>query len=701
MTRVFTLKNLVKYIIFIGIIYGLMIIIQSQEISKINLILIVSIIYISFILLDCLNNNSESFSDGGSAITSYTVTSAPTLLTPVAGNGFVDLSWNAPSSTGGIDISSYVIQRSIDSSNWTTDSSTNATTRFKRVTNLSNGTPYYFRVFVTNLAGNGTASTASNAVTVTPFTVPNAPTNLTGTAGNAQANLSWDAPASNGGRDISSYNVISSPAGGTTTINFATRTATVTNLINGTVYTFTVTATNVAGTLAASNSIEVTPFTVPNAQTNLTGTADNTPEPFPITNLTAIAGNGQATVTWTVPTNNDGPNRYNYKIKNNINSDMLNVDASTLITYSSQEIIWTSSKTVNGLTETITTTVPRLINGTTYTFTLHGQKMDGLMGSIYTSNSVTPSDTIVSRPLPPSPTNVTAIGGDGEVSVTWTIPINNGVNISSYIIKNNLKTNILKVDASSFLTTIVDAYSFLPLSSTPITTLPATTTSENGLIKTITAIVPGLINGTPYSFYVQSINTEGPSPVTSLLTKGSSVGHSVGPMESIHQTNVTAIAGNGQASVTWTIPINNTPNRIDDYLITNNVNTRISTIVNATSFFTRTYAPPDINIPIPISTAITTTINGLTTITATVPGLINGTPYTFTVHPRNTGEHLPVKSLSTSNSVTPTNNIMLYVTILGGFIVGLFLLYLVIRLFSSNNPDKEEVQEEVEEKEEN
>jgi hypothetical protein len=73
-----------------------------------------------------------------------------------------------------------------------------------------------------------------------------------------QANLSWDAPTSNG-LTIISYNVISSPAGGIVTINFAARTATVTNLTNGTVYTFTVTATatNSAGTSVVFNKIQV------------------------------------------------------------------------------------------------------------------------------------------------------------------------------------------------------------------------------------------------------------------------------------------------------------------------------------------------------------------------------------------------------------------------------------------------------------
>ena len=131
----------------------------------------------------------------------FTVPSVPTNLIATASNGLVDLSWDAPFN-GGRDISSYIIQRNIDSTNWVIDSSTNASTLFKQVTDLSNGTTYYFRVFASNLAGE---SSSSNVVMAIPYTVPSAPT-ITATAGNSLVNLSWNEP-SNNGRDISSYTI--------------------------------------------------------------------------------------------------------------------------------------------------------------------------------------------------------------------------------------------------------------------------------------------------------------------------------------------------------------------------------------------------------------------------------------------------------------------------------------------------------------
>ena len=94
-----------------------------------------------------------------------------------------------------------------------------------------------------------TGTTAASASTSAPaFT---APTGLTATAGNTQVRLSWTAPASDGGSPVSGYKVYIATAPGaqgSTVIGTGKGTSgTVTGLVNGTVYYFTVTAVNAAG----------------------------------------------------------------------------------------------------------------------------------------------------------------------------------------------------------------------------------------------------------------------------------------------------------------------------------------------------------------------------------------------------------------------------------------------------------------------
>ena len=93
--------------------------------------------------------------------------------------------------------------------------------------------------------------------------VPGPPTNVSASAGDQSATVSFSAPADNGGAAISLYTATSSPGGFQGTC--AASPCSVDGLMNGTAYTFTVAATNEAGegpASAQSNSVTPAPPTV-------------------------------------------------------------------------------------------------------------------------------------------------------------------------------------------------------------------------------------------------------------------------------------------------------------------------------------------------------------------------------------------------------------------------------------------------------
>jgi hypothetical protein len=95
-------------------------------------------------------------------------------------------------------------------------------------------------------------------VVMSTASAPDSPTDVTATAGNGQATVSWTAPAANGA-EITAYTATSDP-GGLVCSTTGVTSCIVDNLTNGTPYTFTVTAANLAGTGPASlPSNQVTP----------------------------------------------------------------------------------------------------------------------------------------------------------------------------------------------------------------------------------------------------------------------------------------------------------------------------------------------------------------------------------------------------------------------------------------------------------
>jgi hypothetical protein len=207
------------------------------------------------------------------------VASIPTSVTATAGNAQALVSWTAPAN-GGSAITGYIVTPYLGLAAQAPQTFLSVAAS-DTLTGLSNGSTYTFTVVATNTVGNGSASAASNAVLVA--TVPSAPTSVTASVGNTQAVVSWTAPA-NGGSAITGYIVtpyLGLVAQAPQTFLTISPSDTLTGLINGSSYTFTVAATNTLGNGSASAASNVVTPAVPSAPTTTVTTA-----PPPVTTPT-------------------------------------------------------------------------------------------------------------------------------------------------------------------------------------------------------------------------------------------------------------------------------------------------------------------------------------------------------------------------------------------------------------------------------
>lgn len=231
-----------------------------------------------------------------------TVPSAPTNASARAGSSSATVSFTPSIDTGGSQINGYTVSDGHGHSCAPTTLTSYGNGDVScQVTGLTPGASYAFRVTATNSVGTSAPSSPSNSVT--PYTLPSAPTGVTAAPGPSTANISWTAPASDGWSPILGYSVIATDTSNsniTSTVcpDSWTSVATscrATGLTNGHTYTFAVAAWNNAGTGPASSpSTPVTPLAPPAAPNSVFVTA----------------GDGSVTAFWYTPDDGGSPITY-------------------------------------------------------------------------------------------------------------------------------------------------------------------------------------------------------------------------------------------------------------------------------------------------------------------------------------------------------------------------------------------------------
>ncbi len=472
------------------------------------------------------NNTNSNYSGESSPATTTPMASAqkpeaPTNLTADARNGGAYLTW-VIGSNGGSPITEHQYRKKQGSGsydNWTnipSSASGQANVTSFTVTSLTNGTSYTFQVRAKNSKGESGASTDSP--TVTPKTIPTAPTNFSANARDQGVYLTW-ATRSDGGSPITEHqyrkkqgsgsyenwtNILRSASGEANATSVTVR-----GLINGTNYTFQVRAKNSEGYSSVSSAVNVSP----------SGSAPK--PPGAPRDLTANPRNGGIYLTWRAPSS-DGGNpitKYQYRKKQ------------TTANYDTWDDIKDSAPSGANNTKFMVT---GLTNGTSYTLQLRAYNRAGGPGAVSTVTRIPMGNT----PVPTPPRSLMASPRDTGAYLTWKTPFSdNGSAITHYEYQKRL------IGVSSY-----EDWQQIP------------TSAPGGLNSTIFKVA-GLNNDASYVFQIRAMSGSGGSTPSSEAT--------VTPKAAFQAPtiprNLMASPRNGGAYLTWKIPVSDGGKLITQY----------------------------------------------------------------------------------------------------------------------------------------
>ena len=398
--------------------------------------------------------------------------SQPTSVVISPGDALLHVSWNAPN-TDALAIDHYEVDAAPGVHYCTT--SPTVPSDSCDITGLLNGSTYSVAVFA--IMGDGSYTYSNTVGGNMPVGVPSPPSDVTATAGSASAAVSWAASSANGSA-VAQYVVTASPGGSTCTTS--TLSCVVPSLTNGVAYTFTVVSTNGIGRSSPSlPSAIAIPADIPGAPVNViaSGTVRS------------------ATVSWNAPANDGGSPIQSY-------------------------LVTASPGGSTCSTTSLSCSVPNLISGSIYTFTVVASN------SAWSSEPSSPSTPVlIPQSAPDPPTNVTAIAADSSATVHWVAPkVTGGLAITNYTV-----------------------------TSTP-SSLTCTTAS-------LSCVVTGLANGTQYTFTVVATNSIGTSD-PSVPSAGQLVGTTPGPPRT-----PSVIAGLQLSVITWTPPASDGGSTITEYAV--------------------------------------------------------------------------------------------------------------------------------------
>jgi fibronectin type 3 domain-containing protein len=248
--------------------------------------------------------------------------SSPENLKSSPGDGYVVLSWAAPSSDGGSAITVYLIYRGTSYGNEVLLDRVSASETFYTDKAVKNGQTYYYRVSAVNKEKEEGTSASTKATPISIVTKPSAPQKLQSAASDGYVYLKWIAPDDDGGSAIVEYRIyrgtssdaesyldsVSAP-----TTSYTDRTVT-----NDLIYYYKVSAENSVGEGEMSNEVDARPKS---SLTQTTAPLVTTPS-APL-NFKVSAGDGNVNLEWREPSDDGGSPITNYNIYRGTVSNVL------------------------------------------------------------------------------------------------------------------------------------------------------------------------------------------------------------------------------------------------------------------------------------------------------------------------------------------------------------------------------------------
>ncbi|MBN1390586.1 MAG: fibronectin type III domain-containing protein [Candidatus Thermoplasmatota archaeon] len=226
-----------------------------------------------------------------------TIPSAPTLQEPLVGDASLTLTWDPPMNDGGSSVLKFLIYSGDSSETLVFLDQIDADEIEFIHSGLTNGMMYHYQITALNSFGE---SPRSNMISGTPLGLPDPPTSVEFLSGDGFVQLTWFAPADDGGAEVNSYHLFRAVGTGDPILYriITTTRYNDTEVTNGQTYHYWLTSLNIVGESVRTKEVSALPLGLP-----------GTPTGFFLE-----VGNGQVDLSWVAPTKTGGAPLLSYML---------------------------------------------------------------------------------------------------------------------------------------------------------------------------------------------------------------------------------------------------------------------------------------------------------------------------------------------------------------------------------------------------